>query len=206
MKVKEFGRTPGGCVCNVLAVLSDGEESMRATLETAVELAERTNARLTLVKTCEHGRSYVWVAPFAVGAAYLPPENDSPETACRVLSRLVEQVPSSIPVTMHVLPEDSQTALLKMLAERHFGAVVVDRDQLFHWGRVRRRLRREPLATILVSAATGRLDLPDQRAAGGRTEPAEGDGAQVLAWFRRRRAGLRPRGARRLAGAGGGEH
>jgi hypothetical protein len=205
MKVKEFGRTPGGCVGNVLAVLSDGEDSMRATLETAVELAERTNARLTLVKTCEHGRSYVWVAPFAVGAAYLPPENDSPETACKVLSRLVAQVPGSIPVTMHVLPEDSQTTLLKMLEQRHFGAVVVDKDQLFHWGRVRRRLRHEPLATVLVSPAAGRSGSPFQLL-GRPTEDGEGDGTEIPTAHRRRRGGLRPWGARRLAGAGGGEH
>jgi hypothetical protein len=151
MKVKEFGRTPGGCVCNVLAVLSDGEESMRATLGAAVELAESARARLTLVKTCEQGRAYVWIAPFAVGSAYIAAELESPDEAWRALSRLVEEVPDSIPVTMHVLPPDSQTALLKLLRERHFGAFVADRDQLWLWRRVRRQLRREQLQVVLVS-------------------------------------------------------
>ena len=196
MKVKEFGRTPAGCVCNVLAVLSDGEDSMRATLNAAIDLAQRTNSRLTLVKTCEQGRSYVWVAPFAVGAAYLPPENDSPEDACKVLSRLVTEVPDAIPVTMHVLPEDSQTTVLKLLEERHFGAVVVDKDQLFHWGRVRRRLRHEPLQTVLVDPTISRggiLDPPDEDDAG----------AQVARSSGRRRNGMRLWGGRRLASAAG---
>ena len=53
MKVKGSGRAPGGCVCNVLAVLSDGEASMRPTLRAAIDLADSSNSRLTLVKTCE---------------------------------------------------------------------------------------------------------------------------------------------------------
>ena len=48
---------------------------------------QRARARLTLVKTCAAGRAYVWVAPFAVGGAYLPPELDSPEEAGRILAQ-----------------------------------------------------------------------------------------------------------------------
>lgn len=175
---------------------------MRATLDAAVELAETTNARLTLVKTCEPGRSYVWVAPFAVGAAYLPPEVQSPDQACQLLSRLVAQVPDSIPVTMLVLPPNSQTALLKLLGERHFGAVVADRNQLWHWGRVRRRLRREQLQLVLVG--------PESGARHGGTpagEPADAGGASDAqsAGRRGRRAGHWPRAGRHLASVGG-EH
>ena len=148
--MREFGRTPG-CVCNVLAVLGDGEESTRATFRAAVELAESTNARLTLVRTCEPGRSYVWIAPFAVGAAYLPPEVESPDEAARKLARIVEQVPDSIPVTTLVLASDSQNCVLKLLRERHFGAVVADADLLKGWRRLRRELRREQLPTVLIN-------------------------------------------------------
>src|ERR1700722_11188320 len=129
-----FGRTPG-CVCNVLAVLGDGEDSMRATCSAAIDRAGPANARLTLVRTCEPGRSYVWVAPFAVGAAYLPPEVESPDEAARQLARIVDQVPSWIPVTTVVLTSDTQTCLLKLLHERHFGAIVADAGLLSRWRR-----------------------------------------------------------------------
>ena len=114
MKVKEFGRTPGGCVCHVLAVLGDGKESIEATFAAAVDVADRANARLTLVKTCDPGRAYVWAVPFAVGGAYLPPEMESPEEAARLLARLAERVPASIPLTTLVLGSDSQAALQKI--------------------------------------------------------------------------------------------
>jgi hypothetical protein len=187
----------------VLAVLSDGEESMRATLRAAVELAESANARLTLVKTCEQGRAYVWVAPFAVGAVYLPPELESPDQACQVLSRLVAEVPNAIPVTMLVLPSDSQTSLLKLLRERHFGAVVADRDQIAHWGRVRRQLRREQLEVVLVCPAQNRGSIPEQISSTGLTKDGAVDAHEMPEGRHRRGGGLRPWSARRLASAGG---
>lgn len=148
----EFGRTPG-CVRNVLAVLCGGEQSMAATLRAAVELADARNARLTLVKTCEQGRAYVWVAPFAVGSAYLPAELESPEEAARVLARLAAQVPASTPLTTLVLTSDTQTALVKLLDEGHFGAIVADTDLLSHCWRLRRWLRREQIWSVAVAAA-----------------------------------------------------
>jgi hypothetical protein len=189
----------------VLAVLSDGEESMQATLRAAVELAESANARLTLVKTCEQGRAYVWVAPFAVGAAYLPPELESPDQACRVLSRLVAAVPNSIPVTMLVLPSDSQTSLLKLLHEHHYGAVVADKDQLAHWGRVRRRLRHEQLQVVLVSPAQNGGSIPGQFSSTGLTKDGAVDAHEIPEGRNRLGGGLRPWSARRVASAGG-EH
>lgn len=174
---------------------------MRATLRAAIDLADSSNSRLTLVKTCENGRAYVWVAPFAVGAAYLPPELASPDEACQVLSRLVAEVPDSIPVTMHVLPADSQTALLKLLRERHFGAVVIDKDQLFHWGRVRRHLRREELQTILIGPHMNTGSTPEISSI-GLTKDGAAD-VQVPEGRHRGRGGMRHWGARRLASAGG---
>lgn len=176
---------------------------MHATLNAAIELAERANARLTLVKTCENGRAYVWVAPFAVGAAYLPPELESPDEACQVLSRLVSEVPDSIPVTMCVLTSDSQASLLKILHERHFGAVVLDKDQLAHWGRVRRQLRREQLQVVLISPAMDRGSNPGQLSSSVLAKDGKFDDVQVPEGRKRRRAGVRPWSHRRLASAGG---
>ena len=180
---------------------------MRATFAAAVELAETANARLTLVKTCDQGRAYVWVAPFAVGAAYLPPELESPDDAARLLARLAEQVPGSIPLTTLVLTCDSQALILKLLHERHFGAVVAEKDQLARWRRVRRELQREQVQTVLIGHAC-----VIENAGSIPAHPSSGltrDGAvnadQVSEGRRRRHAGLRPWSARRLASAGG-EH
>jgi hypothetical protein len=190
----------------VLAVLGDGEDSMQATCTAAIDLAESTNARLTLVRTCEPGRSYVWIAPFAVGAAYLPPEVESPEEAARQLARIVEQVPNWIPLTTMVLTSDSQTCLLKLLHEHHFGAIVADADLLSRWRRLRRELRREQLRTVLVTGAYRDQNggsIPGQFSSNGLTKDGAVDVDQILEGRGRSHAGLRLWGARRLAGAGG---
>lgn len=180
----EFERAPG-CICNVLAVLGDdGEESIQAIFRAAVDLAEAANSRLTLVKTCEQGRAYVWIAPFAVGAAYLPPDLESPDEAAQLLCRVAEQVPKSIPVTTLVLDCETEASLLRLLHQRHFGAIVADAGLLAHHRRLRRHLRREQLHTILV----GRDCQVQNRVPEGRG---------------RRHVGLWPWHARRLAGAGG---
>ena len=199
--MQEFGRTPR-CICNVLAVLSDGEESMQATFRAAVELAQNANARLTLVKTCERGRSYVWVAPFAVGSAYMPPDVGSPEEAAQALSRLAEEVPDSISVTTLVLTEDTQAALLGLLAKGHFGAVVTERGLLSGCRRVRRLLRNEQVFTVLVDC-----DREEENAladgarilSGGLTRDGAVE-AETVSAGRSRRLGLWPWNGRRLAG------
>jgi hypothetical protein len=178
---------------------------MQATFRAAVELAERANARLTLVKTCEQGRAYVWIAPFAVGAAYLPPEVESPEEAARMLAHVVEQVPDSISVTTLVLTSDSQACLLKLLCERHFGAIVADADLLSRWRRLRRELRREQLQIVLISGGCVQPDagsILDQFSSSGLTKDGAVDAEQVPEGRSRSHAGLWPWSARRLAGAG----
>jgi hypothetical protein len=200
----EFGRTPG-CVRNVLAVLGDGEETMWETFRTAVTLAEAKHARLTLVKTCAAGRAYVWVAPFAVGGAYLSPELDSPEEAGRILAGATERVPKSIPVTTIVLGTDTQESLRNLLQSGNYDAVVAEASLLSHCWRLRRLLRREHLLTITVSRGPGGEDagnIPAHSTSINVTEDgvrdpevSEGDG--------RRSFGMRPRFVRRLAGAGG---
>lgn len=145
----EFGRTPGQ-IRNVLAVLSDGGDSVGRVLAAAVELAEAEHARLTLAKTCPGGRAYVWVAPFAAGGAYVPPPVESPEEACRILVRAAEEIPGCIPVTMRVLGCDTQRALVKLLRDGDFGAVVGDRALFSCCRRLRRQLRRDQIMTVQV--------------------------------------------------------
>jgi hypothetical protein len=193
-------------VCHVLAVLGDGEESMRETLQAAVALAESEYARLTLVKTCDAGRAYVWVAPFAAGGAYLPPAVDSPDEAGRILARVAERVPQEIPVTMLVLGSDTQASLLKLLRSGCYGAVVADRNLLSSCRRLRRQLHRDQVQIIHVSGcleneAAGKM--PAHSTSSGVREDDAFDADQVSEGGRGRSAGLWPGFARRLAGAGG---
>lgn len=205
--MEEFGRTPG-CIGNVLAVLGDGEEAMQRTLDAAVDLAQATNARLTLVGICEQARAYVWVAPFAVGSAYLPAELESPEEAARALCRLADRVPDSVPVTTLVLTEDTQEGLLKLLKRSHFGAVVADAGLLSRCRRVRRALQCEQLYTVSVDSDRGR-DGSGAASPGSPSGINQGGAAAAAALGYgargRRDAGWRPWNARRLARAGGGE-
>jgi hypothetical protein len=178
---------------------------MQATFRAAVALAESTNARLTLAKTCEQGRAYVWIAPFAVGAAYLPPDVESPDEAARMLARIVEQVPDSIPVTTLVLTSDSQACLMKLMHERHFGAIVAEADLLSRWRRLRRQLRREQSQTMLIAGGCAQQDagsILTQFSSSGLTKDGAVDAEQVPEGRRRGHAGVWPWSARRLAGAG----
>lgn len=200
----ECGRTPEQ-VRNVLAILGDDEDSMLGVCRTAVTLAEAEHARLTLVKTCDGGRAYVWVAPFAAGGAYVPPVLDSPEEAARVLARVADGVPNCLPVTMLVLGSDTQGSLLKLLRSGDYGAVVADAAVLSHCRRVRRQLGRHQVRTILVSGCFEQEDvgrMPAHSSSSRVTEDGAPD-AQVSEGGRSRHIGLRPGFARRLAGAGG---
>lgn len=164
---------------------------MWRTFWAALELAESRRARLTLAKTCDGGRAYVWVAPFAVGGAYLPPELESPEQAARELARVVEQVPSSVPVTTIVLGADAPVSLLRLLRSGNYGAVVADRQLLGRCWRVRRQLRRDGLLTV----ATGADPVVSSAEVAEPVEPI-GEARRL------HHIGIRPRYRRRLAGAG----
>ncbi|MDE3129800.1 MAG: hypothetical protein KGL16_01490 [Acidobacteriota bacterium] len=148
-------------ICNVLAVLGEREDAMWRTLHAAVALAEAERARLTLVKTCESGRTYVWIAPFAVGGAYVPPL-DSPAEAAKLLAHVAEAVPDEIPVTSFVLGPDTQNALLKLVRAGHYGAVVADADLLKHCRRLRRQLRRDEISVLGVSGQAEAVELDPQ--------------------------------------------
>ena len=109
-------------MCNVIGVLGDDEDEVWDTFRTAVDLADVERSRLTLAKTCDDGRSYVWVTPFGFGGAYVPPPLDSPYEAERRLARIAESVPDSIPVTTHVLGPNTQESLVKLLRSGHYNA------------------------------------------------------------------------------------
>ncbi len=203
-RVMEFGRTPG-CARNVLAVLGNGEEVMWETFRTAVALADESRARLTLVKTCAPGRAYVWVAPFAVGGAYLSPELDSPEEAGRTLTQATERVPDSIPVTMLVLGTNTQDSLRKLLHSGTYDAVVAETSLLGRCWRLRRQLRRDDVLTIPIARCFDREDVGNITAhltSIRVTEDGALDAEEVSKGGGGRRFGLRPGFVRRLAGAG----
>ena len=139
-------------MCNVIGVLGDHEDQMWRTLGAAISLAEREHARLTLAKTCDGARAYVWVTPFAVGGGYLPQALGSPDEASRILSAAVERVPESIPVTTLVLGPDTQTALMTVLRSAHFGALVAPDDLFRHCRRLSRKLQDDGILGVSIDA------------------------------------------------------
>jgi hypothetical protein len=190
-------------MCNVLGVLGDSEDRAWETLNAAVALADAENARLTLVKTCDAARAYVWITPFACGGAYVPPPLDSPAEAARLLARVVEFVPGTIPLTTLVLGPDTQGSLVRLLRAGHYGAVVADKQLLAHCRRLRRELRREGIREIPVTPRLSEQPDGDTLASHISSSDTEVDGVQVVEGPGSSRSrGLRPWHARHLAGAG----
>jgi hypothetical protein len=195
-------------MCNVLGVLGDNEDQMWETFNATVALAEAEHSRLTLAKTCDDARAYVWVTPFAFGGAYVPPPLESPADAGRILARVVEFVPAWIPVTTLVLGADTQSSLLKLLRKGHFNALVADADLLTHCRRVRRELRRQEIQGVPVKLGAAEQSIgdtiADHHSSSGHTEDGVLDGIEVpQALGRGNSDSLEPSVAERLAGAGG---
>jgi hypothetical protein len=135
---------------NVLAVVGDDSTQTRATLETAIGLADRENARLTLAKTCVSPTAGVWAVPFGSGVAYVDPSRESPEDACRAVARIAQDIPRGIPVTTLVLNHATQKALVKLVSGGHFGAVVAEAGLFSRCGRLRRLLAQEDVLAVPV--------------------------------------------------------
>ncbi len=195
-------------MCNVLGVLGDNEDQMWETFNATVALAETERSRLTLAKTCDDGRAYVWVTPFAFGGVWVPPPLESPVEASRVLARVVEFVPACIPVTTLVLAADAQTSLVKLVRAGHFNALVADADLLSHCRKLRRELDRQGIQGVPVKLCSAEQPIgdtmPTHFSSIGHTEDGVLDGIEVPEGSGRRRwGGLRPGYAQRLAGAGG---
>jgi hypothetical protein len=139
-------------MCNVLGVLDDDEESMWCTLEAAVELADAEHARLTLSKIFEPaGRTYCWLCPFGTGGLYVPPAQDSPEEASRMLARLAQFVPDWIPLTTLVLGANTSGELRKLVRKGQYGAIVAPKSLLSRRGVLSRELRRNEILSMPVS-------------------------------------------------------
>lgn len=135
-------------MCDVLGVLEDTEEQVWATFAAAVELAEAENARLTLAKTTDEGRSYMWLSPFAFGGAYVPPSIGADADAECLLARAAELVPVWLPVTTLMLGRDNQGALRKLIRDGRFGAVVAGPHLYGHCPRFASDLRRAGIRTV----------------------------------------------------------
>jgi hypothetical protein len=167
-------------MCNVLGVLGDSEDQVWATLNAAIDLADAENARLTLVKTCDCGRPYVWITPFAYGGAYVPPPVDSPAEAARLLARVAEFVPGTISLTSLVLGPDTQRALVRLLHAGNYGAVVADKQLLTHCRRLRRELRREGIREVPVTLRLPERRDPETVASQLSSRDTEVDGVQIV--------------------------
>lgn len=139
-------------MCEVLGVLEDAELQLWATLEAAVDLAAVENARLTLAKTTEAGRSYMWLSPFAFGGAYVPAAVDADAQAERLLAQAAEMVPAWLPVTTLVLGHDSQTALRRLVRAGRYDAVVAGPKLFGHCPRLARDLRRAGIRSVSVGS------------------------------------------------------
>jgi hypothetical protein len=138
-------------MCNVLAVVGEHSPHTAATLKTAVELADRENARLTIVRTCSSNGAYVWVTPFGSGAAYIDPQPESPEQACRAVALIARTVPDWIPVTTLVLDQSTEKGLVKLISDGHFGAVVAEATLFSRCKRLRRLLAQEDVLSVPVT-------------------------------------------------------
>jgi len=139
-------------MCEVLAVLEDAEDQLWTTFEAAIDLAAAENARLTLAKTVEAGRSYMWLSPFAFGGAYVPPPITAEADAERLLTRAAELVPAWLPVTTLMLGHDTQDALRRLIRNGRYGAVVAGPKLFRHCPRFARDLRRTDIRCV----ATGK--------------------------------------------------
>ncbi len=137
---------------NVVGVLEDDPDRLWSTFASAVALAERERARLTLVKTLETGKVYVWCVPFAAGGVYIPPEEDPGVQAGRLLARAAEFVPMEIPVTTQVLGLDTERDLRRLIGSGAYDAMVADERFLRHRRKLRRDCRRAVVEIVGVTA------------------------------------------------------
>jgi hypothetical protein len=136
---------------NVLGVLEDQKDRLWSTFEAAVELADTERARLTLVKTYEPPRCYMWCGPFAVGGLCVPPDCEPEVDAGRLLARAAEFVPMEIPVTTMLLGLETQRELRRLVQSGAYDAVVASEPLLRRSRRLRRECRRDCIQTFAVA-------------------------------------------------------
>jgi len=141
-------------MCNVVAVLEQCEKQHLSTFETAVELADRQNARLTLVKTCESTRGFVWLNACAIGTLAAPLQLNLSEVAARQLALVAETVPSWIPLTTLLLGNNTQKSLSSFLDRYLCDALVIGPNLLVRRRRLRQDLQDRGLQVLVVHPHT----------------------------------------------------
>jgi hypothetical protein len=134
-------------MCNVLGVLEE-DDQLWTTFEAAVDLAGAENARLTLAKTTDAGRCYMWLSPFAFGGAYMPPPLDAAIKAKWLLAQAAELVPEWLPVTTLLLGSETQDVLLKLIRAGRYDVLVGGPKLFRHCPRLVRDLERRGIGSV----------------------------------------------------------
>ena len=139
-------------MCDVLAVLEDAETQIWSTFDAAVDLAISENSRLTLAKTTGEAFTAVWLSPFAFGGVYVPPSVDRDVEAERILAKVAEVVPMSLPVTTVKLGRDNQESLRRLIRRSRFEAVVAGPKLFKQYPRFAREVRRARIVTVVADS------------------------------------------------------
>jgi hypothetical protein len=140
-------------MCDVLAVLEDTEAQIWSTFDVAVDLAISENSRLTLAKTTGEAFTAAWLSPFAYGGVYVPSAVDPDVEAERILARVAEFVPASLPVTTIKLARDNQESLRRLIRTSRFEAVVVGPKLFKQYPRFARDVQRARTVTVVADSA-----------------------------------------------------
>jgi hypothetical protein len=141
-------------MCDVLAVLEDAEAQIWSTFDAAVDLAISENSRLTLAKTTLEAFTGVWLSPFAFGGVYVPLSTDPDVEAERILAKVAEFVPVSLPVTTVKLGRDNQESLRRLIRRSRFEAVVAGPKLFKQYRRFARDVRRARIVTVVADSAS----------------------------------------------------
>ncbi len=100
---------------NILVSVDGSPHSARA-LQEAIDLAEESKARLTILTAVPKPSRWICSSAFTVGA-YQTMANDFEAEAREILQNAVDQVPQSIPVTKILTYEPIRDALMRRIEE-----------------------------------------------------------------------------------------
>jgi nucleotide-binding universal stress UspA family protein len=97
---------------NILVAV-DGSVHAERALSEAIDIAEASNGRITILTAVQ--RPPAWVSTPATAAASAPLAIELETEAAEVLNNAVERIPESIPVTKIFTHEPVRTALMKRI-------------------------------------------------------------------------------------------
>jgi hypothetical protein len=149
------GTSPAVLSCSsqlrhVIGVINDNEEETRRTLWTAIQLADTSRARLTLVKTCDVCAVFAAFGPLGMQAALAPPDSAAREVAGRRLARVASIVPGHIPLTTMVLGSETQQSLRRLLGTGAYDALVAPAELIEACPKLARDIRRDGVQAVSV--------------------------------------------------------